>query len=139
MSLRRFGGRRTARNPEQADVHGKLLEKRFDLPAEAPPYRPSPHEAAEAAFEALPQAEQDQLTGWVVSNLAKATPRAPWDGGPKTGLLGTATLAQEAAQDLGQPVSAEALAGALLALGFRTVKSGNSPAGLQFGAEYKQS
>ena len=138
MSLRRsYGGRRTARNPEQADWHGRLLENRFDLPAEAPLYRPSPQEAAAGSFRALPQEQQDELTGWIVASISKATPRAPYDGGPKTGLLGISTLAQQASSDLGQPITAALIAGACLDLGFDAVMSGDTLADLCICAVWK--
>lgn len=140
MSLRRsYGGRRMARYATNSDLQGRLAEARFDLNPDPPTYRPSPHEAAEAAFEALPQAEKDQLTGWVVSNLTKAIPRAPWDGSQKTGLLGSATLASEAAQDLGQSVTAAQIAGAALALEFETVTSGPSASDLKIASVWKTS
>jgi hypothetical protein len=134
-----YGGRRTARNPEQGDVRGKLREKRFDLAAEVPPYRPAPHEVAAEAFAALPQAEQDALQGWVVSSLTKTTPRAPYDGSPKTGLLRASTLAEQATQYLGHPVTASEVAGAALALGFKAVTTGWGPADLKLAAEWKDS
>jgi hypothetical protein len=137
--LRRSGGRRTARYPQNADVWGRVREARFDLNPDPPPYQPAPQEQSKAEFGALSQQDKDSLTGWLVSNVSKAVPRAPWDGGPKTGLLGAATLAQAAAQDLGQPVTAAQIAGAALALGFGTVTSGPSPSDLKLAAVWKDS
>ena len=131
--------RRTARYLENADVRGRVREARFDIPAEAPAYQPSAHEAAEAAYKLLGQSEQDELTGWLVSNVSKAVPRAPWDGGPKTGLLGAATLAQEAAQDLGQDITPAQMAGAALSLEFEAVTDGPSPSAMRICAVYKDS
>jgi hypothetical protein len=137
MPRNRYGGRRTAHNPEAADIWGRVRADRFDLPAEAPPYRPSPQEQARAEFGALSQQDQDSLTGWIVASISKAIPRAPYDGGPKTGLLRASTLAQQASSDMGQPITAAMIAGACLDLGFETVTSGPNPSDLRICAVWK--
>ena len=128
-----------ARYPQNANVRGHVAQNRFDLNPDPAPYRPSAHEAAEAAFGQLGQSEQDELTGWLVSNVSKAVPRAPWDGGPKTGLLGASTLAKEVTQDLEQTVTAAQIAGAALALEFEAITSGPSPSDLKLAAVWKDS
>jgi hypothetical protein len=139
MSLRRFGGRRTARYPQNATVDGKLAEARFDLNPDPRSVRPAPQEQSKAEFGALSQQDKDSLTGWLVSNVSKAVPRAPWDGSPKTGLLRSADLAQQATQDMGTPITAAMIAGACLDLGFETVTAGDTLADLRICAVWKDS
>ena len=134
------GGRRTARNSNNAaDLHGRVRENTFDLPAEVPPYRPSAHEAAADAFRQLPAAERESLTSWANANLSRAVAIAPYDGGPLQNVLKASTLAQQASLGLNRTVTAAQIAGGLLALGFKTIRSGDSPAGLQFAANWKGS
>ena len=135
----RRSGRRTARHSNNADAWGRLRETRFDLPAEAPPYWPSPQEQANAEFDALSQQDQDSLTGWIVASISKASPYAPYDGRPIQNIIRSSVLARQATQDSGRPVSAFVIAGACLDLGFETVTSPRSGTGLLICAVWKES
>lgn len=59
-------GRPRSRYPDNADVHGRVREARFDVPPTMPP---DPRPDDPARFDDLPLATREALTAWVGSAL----------------------------------------------------------------------
>jgi hypothetical protein len=136
----RRSGRRTARYPENADVHGKLRADRFDLPA-APAVKLSESDQARESYAAMGSERADQLMGYLVSTIQPATARAG-DGQNRdklSNVLWSDALAGEAAQCLGYPVSIRQMNGALLAAGYWPVRGTRQGAVWAVGAKGKDS
>ncbi len=134
-----FGGRRTARYPENADIHGKLQADRFDLPAEAPLVRLSESEMAAEAYAAMGSERAEQLQGFVASTIQPDTPRTGEGRDKLANVLWTDELAAESTAYMGQPVSIRQMNGALLAAGYSPVSKTSRGAVWAVGAARKDS
>jgi hypothetical protein len=137
--LRRSGGRRTARNPEAADVWGRVRSDRFDIPAEAPPVRLSEHELAQQTFANLSVDQQGRLLGFLGSQIEPDTARTGKGRSGLSGCLWSDELAAEASAYLDQPVSIRQMNGALLAAGYLPVHKTSRAAVWAVGATRKDS
>lgn len=135
----RFGGRRTARNPNAADLHGRVRERAFDGPAEAPPVRLSEHELAQAEYAALPKDQRNQLLGFLASHIQSDVARTGNQRGGLSGCLWSDELAGDASAFLGWVVNIRAMNGCLLAAGYLPTRKTSSGAVWAVGARKKGS
>jgi hypothetical protein len=139
MPFNRYGGRSMARNANAADVHGRVRERAFDLPAEVPPVRLSEHELAQAQFAGLPEDQQDQLLGFLQSHIEPEVPRIGTGRGGLSGCLWSDEIAADASAFLTWAVSIRACNGALLAAGYLPTRKTSSAAVWAVGARKQDS
>jgi hypothetical protein len=133
----RYQGRRTARYSENADVHGRVKERRFDLNPNPGPVRLSEHELGQAEYAALPAGQRDQLLSFLASHIKPDTARIGDQRGGLTGCLWSDELAGDAAAFLGFPVHIRAMNGALLAAGYLPTRKTSRSAVWAVGAARK--
>jgi hypothetical protein len=139
MPRNNYGGRKTAKNPAAADIHGRVRERAFDLPAELPPVRLSEHELADEAYKALPEDQRGQLLGFLESQIQPATARTGNGRGGLSGCLWSDSLAGDATAFLGHHVNIRVINGALRAAGYNPVARTSRGAVWPVGARKKES
>lgn len=116
-------GRPQARYPNAADVHGRVRERRFDVPAFWPP-PPDPEDPAR--YRELPQATKDALDAFISSRVVAQTE-------PGTDSAAVRSAFQTAT---GLSVPSGAVIGAMYAAGYgATLSSVNQPGAKRFKAK----
>lgn len=129
--------RRQARYPENADLHNRLRERRFDLDPNVILGPPSQHETGKAAFDALPEPNRAALLNWLDATIKPARPTKGAEWTPYKNVLRSAQLAEQAADALGFPVDLAAMRGALLAAGYLPLRAFSDRPAWLIGATYR--